>query len=79
MFFDTVLRTAGVITSLYAVAYFVTTMSIAALNGVSYSSGPMCGDGGCVTLAARQYQEARYALVADERPLWTAASFLKFN
>ena len=44
MSFDLVMRTLGVLTCLYTVAYFVTTMSVAALNGVTYNSGPMCGD-----------------------------------
>ena len=43
MSFDLVMRTLGVLTCLYTVAYFVTTMSVAALNGVTYNSGPMCG------------------------------------
>ncbi|HET6322462.1 MAG TPA: hypothetical protein VFF87_10465 [Hyphomicrobium sp.] len=79
MSFDLVMRTLGVLTCLYTVAYFVTTMSVAALNGVTYNSGPMCGDGGCVTLATRQYQGPRYAFSADDAPLWTAASFLKMD
>ena len=61
MSFDLVMRTLGVLTCLYTVAYFVTTMSVAALNGVSYNSGPMCGPGGCVTVASKQHTGARYA------------------
>ena len=53
MSFDLVMRTLGVLTCLYTVAYFVTTMSVAALNGVSYNSGPMCGPSGCVTVASK--------------------------
>jgi hypothetical protein len=76
MSFDLVLRTLGVLTCLYTVAYFVTTMSIAALNGVSFNSGPMCGPGGCVTVASRQDTRSTYGLASDGAPLWTAASYL---
>jgi len=78
MSFDLVMRTLGVVTCLYVVAYFVTTMSVAALNGVTYSSGPTCGDSGCVTIARKQHMP-RYAYVSDEAPLWTAATFLKID
>ncbi len=40
MSFDLVMRTLGVVTCLYTVAYFVTSMSVAALNAVTFSSGP---------------------------------------
>ncbi len=79
MSFDLVMRTLGVVTCLYVVAYFVTTMSVAALNGVTYSSGPTCGDSGCVTIARKPYAGPRYAYVSDDAPLWTAASFLKMD
>jgi hypothetical protein len=79
MSFDLVMRTLGVLTCLYTVAYFVTTMSVAALNGVSYNSGPMCGRDGCVTVASKQRTTQRYAFVADDAPLWTAASYLPLN
>ena len=78
MSFDLVMRTLGVLTCLYTVAYFVTTMSVAALNGVTYNSGPMCGPAGCVTVASKQHTGARYAY-ADDAPLWTAASYLPLN
>jgi len=76
MSFDLVLRTLGVLTCLYTVAYFVTTMSVAALNGVTFNSGPMCGPSGCVTVASRQEARSSYALGSDGAPLWSAASFL---
>ena len=79
MSFDLVMRTLGVLTCLYTVAYFVTTMSVAALNGVTYNSGPMCGSDGCVTVASKQHSRQRYAFVADDTPLWTAASYLPLN
>ena len=78
MSFDLVMRTLGVLTCLYTVAYFVTTMSVAALNGVSYNSGPMCGSDGCVSVASTQRAAQHYAL-ADDAPLWTAASYLPLN
>ena len=53
-------------------------MSVAALNGVTYNSGPMCGPAGCVTVASKQHTGARYAY-ADDAPLWTAASYLPLN
>ena len=76
MSFDLVMRTLGVLTCLYTVAYFVTTMSVAALNGVTYSSGPTCGETGCVTMAGKQIRAPRYAYASDDAT-WTAASFLK--
>jgi hypothetical protein len=79
MSFDLVMRTLGVLSCLYTVAYFVTTMSVAALNGVTYSSGPTCGDSGCVSIARRQAAGPRYAYASDDAPLWTAASFLKMD
>jgi hypothetical protein len=79
MSFDLVMRTLGVLTCLYTVAYFVTTMSVAALNGVTYNSGPMCGSAGCVSVARKQPSAQRYAFVSDDAPLWTAASYLPLN
>jgi hypothetical protein len=76
MSYDLVMRTLGVLTCLYTVAYFVTTMSVAALNGVTYNSGPMCGQAGCVSVAAKQHAGPRYAYATDDAPLWTAASYL---
>jgi hypothetical protein len=75
MSFDLVLRTLGVVTCLYTVAYFITTMSISALNAVTYSSGPMCGTSGCVSVARQE----RILPVrgTDGEPLWVAASFFK--
>jgi len=73
---DLVLRTLGVITCLYTVAYFVTSMSVAALNAVTFNSGPMCGQSGCVTVA--RYQEKLMpGQGRDADPLWVAASFLQ--
>ena len=79
MSFDLVMRTLGVLTCLYTVAYFVTTMSVAALNGVTYNSGPMCGPSGCVTVASKQHVGPRYAYATGDAPLWTAATFLKID
>jgi hypothetical protein len=79
MSFDLGMRTLGVLTCLYTVAYFVTTMSVAALNGVTYNSGPMCGQDGCVTIASKQHSGARYAYATDDAPLWTAATFLSID
>jgi len=78
MSFDLVMRTLGVLTCLYTVAYFVTTMSVAALNGVSYNSGPMCGASGCVTVAGK-HSGPRYAYATDDAPLWSAATFLSID
>ena len=76
MSFDLVMRTLGVVACLYTVAYFVTSMSVAALNAVTFNSGPMCGETGCVTVA-----EYRRKLMPgqgrDAEPLWVAASFLQ--
>jgi len=51
-------------------------MSVAALNAVTFNSGPMCGETGCVTVA-----EHRPRLMPgqgrDAEPLWVAASFLQ--
>jgi hypothetical protein len=78
MSFDLVMRTLGVVTCLYVVAYFVTTMSVAALNGVTYSSGPTCGESGCVSIARKPYEAPRYAYATDDSAIW-AASFLKMD
>lgn len=79
MSFDLVIRTAGVLTCLYTVAYFVTTMSVAALNGVTFNSGPTCVESGCVTIASKQKTGPRYAYAGDDTPLWSAASFLPLD
>jgi hypothetical protein len=78
MSFDLVIRTAGVLTCLYTVAYFVTTMSVAALNGATYGSGPTCMESGCVTIASKQRTAPRYAYATDDS-LWTAATFLPLD
>lgn len=76
MSFDLVMRTLGVMACLYTVAYFVTSMSVAALNAVTFNSGPMCGEMGCATVA-----QHRPKLIPgqsrDSEPLWIAASFLQ--
>ena len=76
MSFDLVMRTLGVITCLYTVAYFVTSTSVAALNAVTFTSGPMCSGTGCVTVA-----QTRPKLMPgqgrDSKSLWVAASFLQ--
>jgi hypothetical protein len=79
MSFDLVIRTLGVLTCLYTVAYFVTTMSVAALNGVTYNSGPMCGESGCVVIASKQLSGPRYAYATDDAPLWTTVAFLTMD
>lgn len=75
MSFDLVMRTLGVVTCLYTVAYFITSMSVAALNAATYSSGPMCGQSGCVTVAREE--RILPGQGRDEEPLWLAASFLQ--
>jgi hypothetical protein len=79
MSFDLVMRTLGVVACLYTVAYFITSMSIAALNAATYSSGPMCGPSGCVTLASEQRLLPGQGRGVDDEPLWLAASFLGSN
>ncbi len=75
MSFDFVFRTLGVVTCLYTVAYFITTMSVAALNAATYGSGPTCGQNGCVVVAQRQ-EKLLPGRGAEPEPLWLAASFL---
>jgi hypothetical protein len=74
---DLVMRTLGVITCLYTVAYFVTSMSVAALNAATYNSGPMCGPNGCVALAREERVHSAQGRGTDSEPLWLAASFLQ--
>jgi hypothetical protein len=76
MSFDLVMRTLGVVTCLYTVAYFVTSMSVAALNAVTFSSGPACGESGCVSVAQYQ-QKLMPGQARGAEPLWIAASFLQ--
>jgi hypothetical protein len=76
MSFDLVMRTLGVVTCLYTVAYFVTSMSVAALNAVTFNSGPMCGATGCVTVAQHQ-ERLMPGQGRGAEPLWIAASFLR--
>jgi hypothetical protein len=47
-------------------------MSVAALNAATFSSGPMCGTGGCVTVAHERRLLPGDALVSDGEPLWMA-------
>jgi hypothetical protein len=79
MSFDLAMRTFGVLTCLYAVAYFVTTMSVAALNAVTYNSGPMCGQSGCVSIARAERRGPLPGPTTDDAPLWTAVSYLKMD
>ena len=72
---DIVLRSLGVMVCLYTVGYFVTSVSVAALNAVSYNTGPACGQTGCVTLSA----DAQSALEPRAEPVWIAAAFLTFD
>ena len=48
-----------------------TVLRAAALNGVTYNSGPMCGQSGCVTVASKQQAGARYAFATDDAPVPT--------
>ena len=73
---DLVMRTLGVVACLYTVAYFVTSMSVAALNAATFSSGPMCSDSGCVTVAQHR-PKLMPGQGRDSEPLWVAASFLQ--
>ncbi len=75
MSFDLVMRTLGVITCLYTVAYFITSMSVAALNAATYNSGPMCGPNGCVAIAREERMLPGQG--RDAEPLWMAASLLQ--
>jgi len=77
MSFDLVMRTLGVITCLYTVAYFITSMSVAALNAATLNSGPMCGPNGCVTVAREERMHPGLVGGTDAEPLWIAASFLQ--
>ena len=80
MSFDLVTRTFGVVACLYTVAYFITTMSVSALNAVTYSSGPMCGTSGCVSVAARHEKLLPgQGREGDAEPIWLAASWLQNN
>jgi hypothetical protein len=79
MSFDLVMRALGVITCLYTVAYFVTSMSVAALNAATLNSGPMCGPNGCVTIAREERVHPGQYRGTDAEPLWIAASYLQSN
>ena len=80
MSFENVMRTLAVVVCLYAVAYFITSMSVAALNAVTHTAGPTCGQSGCVTLAhERSIQVPQYDPVSEKDPIWMAASFLQFD
>ena len=78
MSFDLVMRTLGVIACLYTVAFFITNMSIAALDAATYSSGPMCGQSGCITVAAERQLLPGQGREVDGEPMWMA-SFLSFD
>jgi hypothetical protein len=73
--FELVTRTLGVLTCLYTVAYFITTMSVAALDAVTYSSGPMCGIHGCASVAQERRLLPGQGRSSSDEPLWIAASF----
>jgi len=73
MSFDLVVRTLGVVACLYTVAYFITSMSVAALNAVTYSSGPMCGQTGCITVAREERIDRGEDRTAGEEPMWLTA------
>jgi hypothetical protein len=72
---DIALRSLGVLVCLYAIAYFVTSMSVAALDAVSHKAGPTCGQMGCVSLAS----DRQSALGSNYEPVWMAAAFLPFD
>jgi hypothetical protein len=77
---DFVFRTLGVVTCLYTVAYFITTMSVAALNAATYSSGPMCGPTGCVSVARQERKILPgQGRGTDAEPLWVAASLFTLD
>jgi hypothetical protein len=76
MSFDLVTRTLGVVTCLYTIAYFITTMSVSALNAVTYSSGPMCGPSGCASVARQETLLPGQGREGDE-PMWLAAAILR--
>ncbi len=77
MSFENVLRALGVVACLYTVAYFITTMSVAALNAVTYTAGPTCGVHGCVS--EQHVHLAQKDPVSEKDPIWMAASFLQFD
>lgn len=80
MSFDNVLRALALVACLYTVAYFITSMSVAALNAVTYTAGPTCGQSGCVTLAHEHHvQVPQNDPVSEKDPIWMAASFLQFD
>ena len=72
---DIVLRSLGVLVCLYAIAYFVTSMSVATLDAVSHKTGPTCGQTGCVTLAT----DPQSALEPNYEPVWMAEAFVPFD
>lgn len=77
MSFENVLRTLGVLVCLYVVAYFVTSMSVAALNAATHAAGPMCGQHGCGT--QQNLHLSRRELASQEDPIWMAVSYLQFD
>jgi hypothetical protein len=79
MSFDLVTRTFGVVACLYTVAYFITTMSVSALNAVTYSSGPMCSTSGCVSVARQERLLPGQGREGDAEPIWIAVSWLQNN
>ncbi len=52
MIFERFCTALGHLAFLGAVGLVMTTMTFAALNAASYSAGPMCHSGGCITLAS---------------------------
>lgn len=75
MFSDVVLRALGLMVCLYAIAYFVTSISVAALTAVRYNTGPACGQTGCVTRAS----DALSASEPTYEPAWMVVAYLPFN
>jgi hypothetical protein len=77
MSFEIVTRTLGFAACLYTVAYFITTMSVSALNAVTFSSGPTCGQSGCVSIARQERLLPGQGRESGAEPLWIAASWLQ--
>jgi hypothetical protein len=50
-------------------------MSVAALDAVTYSSGPMCGIHGCASVAQERRLLPGQGRSSSDEPLWIAASF----
>jgi hypothetical protein len=72
---DVVLRTIGTLLCIYTVGLFVSMMSAAALNGVSFVGGSPCDQAGC-HVAYRDEETEPAASVPDHAILRAAAAIL---